>query len=73
MSVLIWRFAGSHGPQIKPLRHLDVAFDGDVAEMETVLVRAGSHVVRAAQAFVGIYFHGGGNIGDGTERTGFAR
>src|ERR1017187_6969832 len=47
-------FTGSHSPQIEPLRHLDVAFDGDVAEMETVFVRTGGHVVRAAQPLVGI-------------------
>ena len=49
-------FAGGHRPQIGPLRHLDVAFDGDVAQMEAVLIRAGGHVVRAAQAFVGVNF-----------------
>ena len=46
-------FAGGDGAQIKPIRHLDVALDGDVAQMETILVRAGGHAVRAAQTFIG--------------------
>ena len=40
--------------QVRPVRHLDVAADGDVAEVEAVLVGAGGHVGRVAQAFVGI-------------------
>jgi len=40
-------------PQIKPLRHLDVALDGDVAQMKTVFIGAGLHVACIAQRFIG--------------------
>ena len=64
-------FAGADGAQVEPCGHLDVALDGDILEMEAVLVRAGGHVVGALQAFVGINFYVGGNIDDRAERAGF--
>ena len=42
------RLPCSNRPQIEPRRHLDVALDGNILQMETVLIRAGRHVVRAA-------------------------
>ncbi len=42
------RLAGGDRAQVRPARHLDVALDGDVPQVEAVLVRAGGHVVRAA-------------------------
>ena len=36
------------------MRDLDVAADGDMAQVEAVLVGAGGHVGGVAQAFVGI-------------------
>ena len=53
LATLHARLARADGSQIKPRRHLDVALDGDVLQMETVLVRAGGHVICAAQTFVG--------------------
>src|SRR5439155_906285 len=54
LAALHTRLARRHRPQLPPLGHGDVAFNGDVLEMESVFVRAGGHVVRAAQALVGI-------------------
>lgn len=45
-AIFAW-FAGGNGSQIKPLRHLDVPLDGDVAEMETVFVCTSCHITRA--------------------------
>ena len=50
------RLARADGAQIKPRRHLDVALDGDTLQMETVLIRARSHVIGTLKAFVGINF-----------------
>ena len=43
-----------HEAQVRPVRDLDVAPDGDVAQVEAVLVGAGGHLGGVAQALVGI-------------------
>ena len=48
------RLAGPDEAQIGPLVHLDVARDVNVAEMESVFVRAGGHAGRALQGFIGM-------------------
>src|SRR2546425_954246 len=47
-------FAGGDGAQVGPFCDLDVAVDGDVAEMEAIFVGAGGHARRAAKRFIGI-------------------
>jgi hypothetical protein len=46
-------FARADRAQVCPMANFDVAFDRDVAQMESVLVRAGHHSDGAAECFVG--------------------
>src|SRR5204862_6693303 len=46
------RFAGSDRPQVCPFRHLNVAFDGNIFKMETILICAGRRSICAAQTFI---------------------
>src|ERR1700734_1515971 len=56
LGALCTRLTRADGAQIKPRRHLDVAFDRDVLQMETVLVRTSRHVIRTLQTLVGVDF-----------------
>ena len=42
------------------MRNLDVAFDGNVPQVETVFIRARGHAICAAQAFIGKDLEGKG-------------
>src|SRR5206468_2091050 len=47
-------FARLNQPQVGPARNLNVAINRNIAQMETVFIRAGGHPDGAAQGFVGV-------------------
>ncbi len=63
------RLADLNGPEVVPAGDFDVALDGNMAEVEAVLVGPGGHAACALESVVGVHRSAGGDAPDGPEGT----